>query len=327
MSRTLSVRIDTLHLQRPFTISRGTRSDARVVVAEVTDGATTGRGECVPYSHNRETPATVTEALLRQEAAVAAGIDRHALQELMPPGAARNALDGALWDLEAKRTGRRAWDIAGLQAPNSVVTAFTISLDTPERMADAARAAADLPLLKLKLTGRGDLERVAAVRAAAPESRIIVDANEAWSAEDLATLPPRLAELGVAMIEQPVPAGADEILADYRGPIALCADEACHDRSDLDRVTGRYEMVNIKLDKAGGLTEALALAEAARARGLGIMVGCMLGSSLAMAPAMLVAEGADIVDLDGPLWLADDRSPPLQITEGRMSPPEATLWG
>ena len=327
MNRSLSVRVDTLNLHRPFSISRGTRTEVRVVVAEIRGGPATGRGECVPYRHNGESPASVVEALLRQEKAVSDGVDRCALQSQMPPGAARNALDGALWDLEAKQAGRRAWDIAGLPAPASVVTAFTISLDTPERMADAARAVANLPLLKVKLTGRGDLERVEAVRTAAPGSRIIVDANEAWSAEDLETLPPRLAELGVAMIEQPLPANADEILAGYEGPVPLCADEACHDRSDLDRVAGRYAMINIKLDKAGGLTEALALSAAARARGLGVMVGCMLGSSLAMAPAMLVAEGADLVDLDGPLWLADDRSPPLRIVDGRMSPPEATLWG
>ncbi len=327
MSRILSVRVDTLHLKQPFSISRGTRTDARVVVAEIEDGGEKGRGECVPYRHNGETPASVIEALLRQEGAVVAGLDRSALQDLMPPGAARNALDGALWDLEAKQSGRRAWEIAGLPTPASIVTAFTIGLDSPERMAESARAAAGLPLLKLKLSGRGDLDRVDAVRAAAPESQIIVDANEAWSASDLETMPPKLADLGVTMIEQPVPAGADDLLVGYQGPIPICADESCHDRSDLDRVAERYAMVNVKLDKAGGLTEALALSAAARDRGLGVMVGCMLGSSLAMAPAMLVAEGADIVDLDGPLWLADDRCPSLSITNGRMSPPEAALWG
>ena len=327
MHRTLAVRVDTLCLKRPFTISRGTRSEARVVVVEIEEAGVVGRGECVPYRHNGETPASVVEAILRLENAVAEGLDRQTLQTLAPPGAARNALDCALWDLEAKRSGRRAWQMADLPAPADIVTAFTISLDTPDRMAKAAGAAADLPVLKLKLTGEGDLDRVAAVRTAAPDSRIIVDANEAWSIEDLASLPRRLAELGVAMIEQPVPAQADAVLASYDGPIPLCADESCHDRADLDRVAGRYAMINIKLDKAGGLTEAIALAAAARARGLGVMVGCMLGSSLAMAPAMLVAQGADIVDLDGPLWLADDRCPPLEIRRGRMSPPAASLWG
>ena len=245
----------------------------------------------------------------------------------MLPGAARNAVDCALWDLEAKQTGRPVWELAGLPRPGPVTTAYTISLDTAEKMAEAARAESRRPLLKLKLTGEGDLERLRAIRAAAPDSRLIVDANEAWKAEDLAELPGRLARLGVEMIEQPLPAGSDDALIGAASPIPICADEACHDSASLPHLAGKYAMVNIKLDKTGGLTEALKLrAEAEKAR-FSIMVGCMVGTSLAMAPAVLVAQGATVVDLDGPLWMREDRNPGLVFSGSDIMPPEADLWG
>jgi len=249
------------------------------------------------------------------------------LQRAMPPGAARNALDAAFWDLDAKCDNRRAAAIAGLGPLRPVVTAYTLSLDTPQRMGEAAAAQRTRPLLKLKLTGDGDLERVGAVRRAAPGSRLIVDANEGWSERHLTEIMPALAEFGVELIEQPLPAGNDEALARVPHPIPVCADEACHTSADLDRLVGKYDAVNIKLDKTGGLTEALALAAAARAGGFKIMVGCMIGTSLAMAPAMLIAQGAEIVDLDAPLLLAADRVPGLRYDGSTVYPPEPALWG
>ena len=314
-------------LARPFAISRGAKTAAEVVIAEVYDGEFRGRGECVPYPRYGESVDSVVASLEAMKGAVFSGLDRHELQQAMPPGAARNALDCAFWHLDAQRDDRRVADLAGIGPLKPLVSAYTLSLDTPARMGEAAAVQRDRPLLKLKLAGDGDIERVRAVRRAAPASRLIVDANEGWNERHLAEVMPALAEFGVELIEQPLPADADEALARLRRPIPVCADESCHTRADLDRLAGRYDAVNIKLDKAGGLTEALALADAAAARGFKIMVGCMIGSSLAMAPAMLVAQRAQFVDLDAPLLLASDRVPGLRYDGSMVYPPEPVLWG
>jgi L-Ala-D/L-Glu epimerase / N-acetyl-D-glutamate racemase len=314
-------------LAQPFAISRGSKTSAEVVVAEVSDGEFRGRGECVPYPRYGESVDSVAAALEAMKGAVFSGLDRHELQHAMPPGAARNALDCAFWDLDAKRDDRRVSEFAGIPTMRPLVTAYTLSLDTPERMAAAAAAQRDRPLLKLKLSGDGDVERVRAVRRAAPAARLIVDANEGWRERHLTEVMPALAEFGVALIEQPLPAGADNALAGVPHPVPICADESCHTRADLDRLAGKYEAVNIKLDKAGGLTEALALAREAEARGLTVMVGCMIGSSLAMAPAVLVAQRAQFVDLDAPLLLASDRVPGLRYDGSTVYPSEPALWG
>jgi L-alanine-DL-glutamate epimerase-like enolase superfamily enzyme len=314
-------------LAQPFAISRGSKTSAETVIAEVSDGEFRGRGECVPYPRYGESVDSVAAQLEAMKGAVFSGLDRHELQRAMPPGAARNALDCAFWDLDAKRDDRRAADLAGIGVLRPVVTAYTLSLDTPARMADAAAAQRDRPLLKLKLDGDGDLERVRAVREAAPTARLIVDPNEGWRAHHLTELMPALAELGIALIEQPLPAGDDDALASVPHPVPICADESCHTTADLDRLAGKYDAVNIKLDKTGGLTEALALARAARARGFTIMVGCMIGSSLAMAPALLIAQRAEIIDLDAPLLLAADRVPGLRYEGSTVHPPDPVLWG
>ena len=310
-----------------FTISRGSRTTAEVVVAEIADGGHVGRAECMPYARYDETVEGVIAEIDRVAGSIADGLDRAALQEALPAGAARNALDCALWDLEAKRGGTAVWQLAGLFAPGSLVTAYTLSLDTPENMAKAARVNAHRPLMKLKLTGEGDIARVSAVREAAPDTRLIVDANEGWLPEMVEPFSAELALLGVEMIEQPLPAAQDALLADCAHPVPICADESCHTRADLDALDGRYEMINIKLDKTGGLTEALALRDAARARGMTIMVGCMIATSLAMAPAVLVAQGSEVVDLDGPLLLAKDRAHGLAYEGSTLTPPGAALWG
>ena len=320
----LALNQDTFRLAQAFTISRGTRTEAQVLTVTITDGAYVGRGECVPYARYGESLESVAAQI---EGLPEAALDRAALQEALPPGAARNAVDCALWDLEAKRTGRRVWDLAGLPAPGPLVTAYTLSLDTPEAMQAAAAKNAHRPLLKIKLGTPDDMPRLEAVRAGAPAARIIVDANEGWSAEVYSDLAPHLARLGVAMVEQPVPAGQDAALAGIPRPVPLCADESAHDRASLPGLRGLYDIVNIKLDKTGGLTEALALRGAARDAGFGIMVGCMVGSSLAMAPAVLVAQGAEVVDLDGPLLLAEDRATPLVYDAAGVHPPESALWG
>jgi len=257
----------------------------------------------------------------------AEGLTRTRLQTLLPAGAARNALDCALWDLEAKRSGRRVWQLAALPEPGPVMTAYTLTLDTPEKMGAAARENALRPLLKLKLSGAGDLDRVRAVRVNAPNAALIIDANEGWSVEDYRLLAPKLAGLGVTMIEQPFPAGDDGALAELPRPVPVCADEPCHTGDDLARLVGCYDAVNIKLDKSGGLTEALSMRSAARALGLKLMVGCMVATSLSMAPAQLLAQDADWADLDGPLLLAEDRSPGLLYRGSTVFPPEAALWG
>ncbi len=319
----LTVTRDTFRLAEAFTISRGSRTEAKVLTVAVADGSATGRGECVPYGRYGETMDTVAA----QVAELPADVTRATLPDLLPPGAARNAVDCALWDHAAKSAGRRVWDLAGLPAPWPVVTAFTLSLGDPDDMRAAAARHAHRPLLKVKLGGEGDMARLEAVRAGAPNTRIVIDANEGWTAEVYAELAPHLLRLGVAMVEQPLPAGDDAMLAEISRPLPVCADESCHDRASLPGLSGKYDMVNVKLDKTGGLTEALALRDAARAAGFGVMVGCMVGSSLAMAPAVLVAQGADVVDLDGPLLLAEDRDPPLHYDEDGVHPPRQELWG
>ncbi|HWD59660.1 MAG TPA: N-acetyl-D-Glu racemase DgcA [Stellaceae bacterium] len=314
-------------LAQAFTISRGSRTTAEVVVAELHDGDSQGRGECVPYPRYGESVDSVVAALEAMKGAVFSGLNRDSLQEAMPPGAARNALDAAFWDIEAKRAYSSAAALAGIGPLRPLVTAYTLSLDTPERMGAAAAANRTRPLLKLKLTGDGDLDRVQAVRDKAPTSRLIVDANEGWTARHFAELAPRLAALGVELIEQPLPADDDNALAELPHRIPVCADESCHTTADLDRLVGKYDAINIKLDKTGGLTEALKLAAAAKERGFGIMVGCMIGTSLAMAPAILVAQLASVVDLDGPLLLAADRNQRLRYEGSTVYPPEPELWG
>jgi len=310
-----------------FTISRGAKTEAVTVIAELRHGTIVGRGECVPYPRYGETPEAALSALLAMRDAIASGLDRDALQTAMPPGAARNALDCALLDLEAKRSGRRIWDLLGRRAPEPCVTAYTISLSTPDIMAKAAAKAAHRPLLKIKLGGEGDPARIAAVRAAAPQSQFIVDANESWTEANLEANLAACAAAGVTLVEQPLPAGRDEVLASMARPLAVCADESVHDRNSLDALRGRYDAVNIKLDKTGGLTEALAMADAARAMGFDIMVGCMVGTSLSMAPAMLLTSLARYVDLDGPLLLAEDCPHGLHYEDSLVYPPDQALWG
>ena len=319
----LTVTRDTFQLAEAFTISRGSRTEAQVLTVTARDGDHQGWGECVPYARYGETLDSVTA----QIESFGGSLDRMTLQQALPAGAARNAVDCALWDLEAKRAGKRAWDLAGLPAPGPELTAFTLSLDTPDNMRAAAARHANRPILKIKLGTPDDMARLEAVRAGAPNPVIIVDANEGWTAEIYADLAPHLLRLGVAMVEQPLPAGQDDILGEIERPLPVCADESCHDRASLPALKGKYDMVNIKLDKTGGLTEALALRDAARADGFAVMVGCMVGSSLAMAPATILAQGAAFTDLDGPLLLAEDRETPLVFDAAGVHPPKAALWG
>jgi L-alanine-DL-glutamate epimerase-like enolase superfamily enzyme len=319
----IEVTRDVFRLAQVFTISRGSRSEAQVLTVVLTDGAHRGWGECVPYARYGET----LESVMAQIEGLPADVTRHALFDLLPAGAARNAVDCALWDLEAKRAGKRVWELAGLSVPGPEITAYTLSLDTPAAMQVQAAKHAFRPLLKIKLGTPDDMPRLEAVRAGAPEARIIVDANEGWSAEVYADLAPHLVRLGVELVEQPLPAGEDDALIGMDRPVPVCADESCHDRTSLPGLKGKYDVVNIKLDKTGGLTEALALRDAALAEGYDVMVGCMVGSSLAMAPATLVAQGARVVDLDGPLLLAEDRDVPLVFDDAGVHPPAADLWG
>nr|WP_217357427.1 N-acetyl-D-Glu racemase DgcA [Ruegeria arenilitoris] len=319
----IDVSRDVFRLAQVFTISRGSRTEAKVLTVRLTDGAHQGWGECVPYARYDETLESV-EAEIR---GLPDAFTRQSLMDLLPAGAARNAVDCALWDLEAKRAGKRAWELAGLSAPKPEITAYTLSLDTPNAMRAQAAKNAHRPLLKIKLGTPDDMPRLEAVRAGAPDAKIIVDANEGWSAEVYADLAPHLVRLGVALVEQPLPAGDDEALIGLERPVPVCADESCHDRASLPGLKGKYDVINIKLDKTGGLTEALELRRAAQAEGYGIMVGCMVGSSLAMAPATLVAQGALVTDLDGPLLLAEDRDTPLVFDEAGVHPPQAALWG
>ncbi|MEM8728524.1 MAG: N-acetyl-D-Glu racemase DgcA [Pseudomonadota bacterium] len=319
----IDVTRDRFPLAQAFTISRGSRTEAQVLTVTLTDGAHVGRGECVPYARYGETLESV-EAEIR---ALPEDLDRVRLAALLPAGAARNAVDCALWDLESKQAGRRAWDLAGEPVPGPEITAYTLSLDTPAAMQAQAAENAHRPLLKIKLGTADDMGRLEAVRKGAPACEIIVDANEGWTAEVYADLAPHLLRLGVRLVEQPLPAREDDVLADMARPVPVCADESCHDRASLPALKGKYDVVNIKLDKAGGLTEALALRKAALAEGYEIMIGCMVGSSLAMAPAVILAQGARFTDLDAPLLLAQDRSTPLHYDTSGVHPPQPALWG
>jgi len=327
----LSIAHERFKVDGHFTIARGSRTAADVLRVSLEVDGFVGNGECVPYARYDETIESVSALIESQRQALLDGLDRDALQKALPSGAARNALDCALWDLEAKRQGCAVWELAEINKPQAVITAYTLSLDSPEAMQSAAKLNAHRPLLKIKLGGDlsegGDLERLAAVRTGAPDATLIVDANEGWSAADYDTLAPVMSSLGVALVEQPLPADSDNELAGRPRPLPVCADESCHDCASLDTMVGKYDFINIKLDKTGGLTEALALRELARQRGLGIMVGCMLSSSLSMAPASLVAQGADFVDLDGPLLLAEDREEPIVFEGSLMHPASAKLWG
>jgi len=323
----LAARIEHWPIAGSFTISRGAKTEAVTVVAEVSRGGLTGRGECVPYPRYGETPEATLAALQAMQEPLSRGLNRAALQAAMPPGAARNALDCALLDLEAKVGGQRVWNLLGRPVPLPCITAYTISLGSPEAMAAATARAAHRPLLKIKLGGDGDGLRIAAVRQAAPRSELIVDANEAWTADRLEQNLADCAAAGVTLVEQPLPAGQDEALARIKRPLVVCADESVHDLKSLPGLRDRYDAVNIKLDKTGGLTEALAMADAAHALGFQIMVGCMVATSLAMAPAMLLARQARFVDLDGPLLLARDRDGGLRYDGSMVYPPDAALWG
>jgi L-alanine-DL-glutamate epimerase-like enolase superfamily enzyme len=327
MPLTLAYNVEHWPIAGSFGISRGAKTEAVVVVAELTDGNARGRGECVPYLRYAETVESVTAQIEAIRPQIENGLDRRALQMAMPPGAARNALDCAFWDFEAKRSGRHVYDLAGLSAPNRLTTAFTISLAAPEEMAKAAERVASRALLKVKLGAERDSERIAAVRAAAPKATLIVDANEGWTEDNLVANLAACAQAGVALIEQPLPAGNDRALAGLRRTIPICADESAHDRASLPALGGKYDAVNIKLDKAGGLSEALAMAAEAEQQRFTIMVGCMVATSLAMAPAVLVAQKATFVDLDGPLLLSKDRADGLRYEDSLVYPPSFAFWG
>ena len=325
--RRSSVRSERWPLASAFVISRGSKTEAEVVVTEISEGGHRGRGEAVPYARYGETTKGVLEQMISVQAQIDAGAGRTELQGLLAPGAARNALDCALWDLEAKQAGVRAWTLAGLARLDPVKTCYTISLASPGEMSRIARENSRRPMLKLKIGGADDLTAVEAVRDSAPRSRLVVDANEALSFDELRRLAPEFAKLGVLVVEQPLPAGEDAVLDGYESPVPLCADESLHTRAELAACVGRYGMVNIKLDKAGGLTEALALAAQAKAMGFAIMAGSMVGTSLGVAPAMILAQGAAVADLDGPLLLAHDREPGLAVTGSLLEPPSGELWG
>ncbi|HSF96605.1 MAG TPA: N-acetyl-D-Glu racemase DgcA [Thermohalobaculum sp.] len=323
----LTAKIERFPTAGAWTISRDSITEVVVVTAEARLGGHIGRGECRPYPRYDEFPEGVVadiEAVAGDLGADPAAVD---LNVLMAPGAARNAVDCALWDLRAKMTGKRVWELAGLARPKPLITAYSLSLDTPEAMQAKAAEHAHRPLLKVKLGGEGDLDRIRAVRAGAPRASIIVDANEGWTAESYEKLAPEFLALGVAMVEQPLPAWEDDDLAQVKRTLPICADEACHDTESLPKLLGKYDMINIKLDKTGGLTEALKMRAAAERLNFKVMVGCMLASSLAMAPAVLVAQGAEIVDLDGPLLLAADRDHPLIYDADGVHPPSPELWG
>jgi L-alanine-DL-glutamate epimerase-like enolase superfamily enzyme len=323
----LLAKIERWPIAGAFTISRGAKTEAAVVIAEISHNGYSGRGECVPYARYGETPEATLAAVIAMQDAIGGGLDRIGLQAAMPPGAARNAIDCAFLDIEAKSAGRRVWELLGRDAPRSCTTAYTISLGTPEAMASDTAAAAHRPLLKIKLGGDGDEARIQAVRKAAPECELIVDANEAWTPQTLERLLSVCDHAGVTLVEQPLPAGHDEALATIRRPVTVCADESVHDCASLAGLRGRYDAINIKLDKTGGLTEALAMADEARTLGFDIMVGCMVATSLSMAPAMLLARHARFVDLDGALLLAQDRDDALRYDDSTIHPPDAALWG
>jgi len=324
---TLALTSERWPIAGTFAISRGAKTEAAVVVAELSDGTARGRGECVPYTRYGESVEGVMETIEALRPQLATGLGQDRLQEALPPGAARNALDCAMWDLAAKREGRPVHELASRPVPHAVTTAFTISLAAPEDMAKAAAKAASRALLKVKLGARGDPERIAAVRKAAPKATLIVDANEGWDETDLAANFAACAEARVVLVEQPLPEGRDQALASLKRPIPVCADESAHGLASLPALTGKYDAVNIKLDKAGGLTEALAMVDEAERMGLAIMSGCMLATSLAMAPAMLIAQVARFVDLDGPLLLSRDRNNGLRYVDSLVYPASPALWG
>lgn len=324
--RTLEIADISSPLKAAFTISRGAKTSADTIRVTIRDGEAVGRGECVPYPRYGETQSGVRAAIEAVRADIEHGLDRHALQERMPAGAARCALDCALWDLEAKQSGIPVWTLAGLPQPKSIETAVTVSLDTVEAMAEAARSTPSR-LLKLKLGGPEDLERIEAVHAARPDARLIVDGNEGLLPDQFPAIAQRAAGLGVVLVEQPFPAGQDDALLRRPGPVSVCADESAHTSAEIQDLSRRYDAVNVKLDKTGGLTEAIQMVQAARESGLGVMIGCMVAGSLSMAPAVLLAGLADAADLDGPLWLAEDIPHGLAYADGRVSPPEPALWG
>lgn len=327
MARALSISIERWPVAGTFAIARGAKTEAVVVLVGLVQGAAKGHGECVPYGRYGETPTSVVAQIESVRDALERGADKAVIQTLLPAGAARNAVDCALWDLEAKQHGRRIWDLAGLAAPKAAVTALTISVADPETMAANARRLCDYPLLKVKLGGEGDPARIAAVRAAAPAARLIADANEAWTPESYRENTAACVAAGVELIEQPLPADALDAMRRLPRPIPVCADENAHDRAGLAALRGAFDAVNIKLDKTGGLTEAIAMAHDARAMGFKIMVGCMLSTSLSMAQAMTLASLADWIDLDGPLLLARDRSPGLHYQDGLVHPPSPKVFG
>ena len=319
----IQAEVEIFPLAHVFRISRGARTQAEVVTVKIEKDGVTGRGECVPYARYNET----LESVIKQVESLPADIDKETLQDTLPPGAARNAVDCALWDFECKKRDQRIWKIAGIQVPEQKITAYTLSLDEPENMFKQAEKNSNRPLLKIKLGTPNDMPRLEAVRKGAPNSEIIVDANEGWDAELYSQLAPELVRLGVKLVEQPLPADQDGDLIGLPRPLPICADESCHDRKSLEKLIGKYDFVNIKLDKTGGLTEALLLKNKALEAGFKIMVGCMVGSSLAMAPATLIAQNATFVDLDGPLLLAHDRRHGLLYDESWVHPPVKDLWG
>jgi len=319
----IQAKVEIFPLAQVFRISRGARTQAEVVSVEINRNHFTGHGECVPYARYNETLGSV----IQQIESLPADIDRETLQTMLPAGAARNAVDCALWDLESKTLNQPIWQLAGMQMPKQALTAFTLSLDEPENMLKQAKYNSNRPLLKIKLGTPNDMPRLEAVRLGAPNSEIIVDANEGWNAEIYTKLAPDLVRLGVKLVEQPLPANQDDALIGLPRPLPICADESCHDRSSLPQLVGKYDYVNIKLDKTGGLTEALLLKNKALEDGFKIMVGCMVGSSLAMAPATLIAQNATFVDLDGPLLLSQDRYHGLLYEESWVYPPVRELWG
>ncbi|MEQ8307298.1 MAG: dipeptide epimerase [Hoeflea sp.] len=327
MPRQLSAMIESFPLTRAFNISRGAKTTADVVTCTITENGMTGRGECVPYKRYGETVEGVLKAIEAYAGAISAGATRQDLQSAMKPGAARNAIDCAMWDIEAKLSGRRAALTACHILPRPVPTAVTVSLGDPSDMADEARAHSAQKLLKVKVGTSDDRARIHAVASAARDAEIILDANEGWDESNIREHLLLAAELHISLIEQPMPAGKDEILAHIPHPVPICADESVHTLADLEALADRYDAINIKLDKTGGLTEALQMRDHARELGFGVMVGCMVGTSLAMAPAVLLAQDADWVDLDGPLLLARDRSPGLSYSGSLVSPPPPELWG
>jgi len=318
-----NTKAETFPLANVFTISRGAKTHAHVVRVEVCDGEHKGHGECVPYARYGESVESVMNLL----ATLPQDLTRESLQEIMPAGAARNAIDCALWDLEAKQTATPVWQLAGLSAPGPLTTAYTLSLESADEMRKNAKNNAFRPLLKLKLGTPDDLPRLQAVREGAPDSRIMVDANEGWSLDDLSALQPHLEALGIALVEQPLPESDDGALAGKSFTMPICADESSHTSEGLEELRTKYDIVNIKLDKTGGLTEALKMKQKAETLGFGIFVGCMVGSSLGMAPATLVAQGASFVDLDGPLLLAQDRPHGIRYEGSTMYPASPQLWG